>query len=75
MKVDYDEDTDIMMIELSEEKIDHAEKTGNFIVHLSEGGKPVLLEIMDFGDLLPKLGEATENPRSGGAVRTSGAAE
>ncbi len=64
MKIDYDADTDIMMIELSEEKIDHAEQMENIIVHLSKDNKPALLEILDVSDLLPKLTKMTEETQS-----------
>lgn len=63
MKIDYDAETDIMMIELSEEDIDHAEQVENIIVHLSKDGKPALLEILDVSDLLPKLNRMTKGSR------------
>ncbi|KXA91425.1 hypothetical protein AKJ57_01295 [candidate division MSBL1 archaeon SCGC-AAA259A05] len=47
MKVNYDKSTDILTIELSEEKIDYAEEEENIILHLSKSGKPVMLEILD----------------------------
>ena len=62
MKFDYDKSTDIMMIELSEENIDHAEEVDNMIIHLSEEGKPVLLEILNSREFLSELSEMTEAP-------------
>ena len=55
MKFDYDRSTDLMMIELSEENIDHAEEVDNMIIHLSGNGKPVLLEILDSKRFLKEI--------------------
>ena len=33
MKIKYDRDVDILMIELSDEKIDYAEEAGPMIIH------------------------------------------
>ncbi len=62
MKFDYDRSTDIMMIELSEENIDHAEEVDNMIIHLSKDGTPVLLEILDSREFLSKLSKMIEAP-------------
>lgn len=71
MKIDYDADTDILMIELSEENIDHAEQMENIIVHLSKDNKPALLEILDVSDFLPKLTKVTEEPQSKEIIKPS----
>jgi uncharacterized protein YuzE len=47
MRVKYDLETDILMVEASAEPIDYAEELGNFIIYFSESGKPVLMEILD----------------------------
>lgn len=47
MKVHYDKEDDIVMIELSNKKIDYAEQTGDLIVHFSPDREAVLLEILD----------------------------
>jgi len=52
MKVKYSKDVDILMIELSNEPISHAEKKGSVIVHFNKNREPVALEIMDAKDLL-----------------------
>ena len=70
MEIDYDRDTDIMMIELSEGEIDHAEQVDNVIVHLSREGKPALLEILDFSDLLSRLTEVTVDSQKKETVET-----
>lgn len=52
MKVKYSKDVDILMIELSNEPISHAEKKGSVIVHFNKSREPVALEILDAKDLL-----------------------
>jgi len=58
MRVKYDRETDILMVKASAEPIAYAEEMGNFIVHFSEGGKPVLLEILDASDFLTQAAKA-----------------
>ncbi len=36
-----------LLVELSDESVDYAEEDGQFIVHSSKSGEPVLLEILD----------------------------
>ena len=55
MKVNYDRSEDILMIEISEDKIDYAEKAGTIIVHFTEAGKPVLLEILNASEFLSSV--------------------
>lgn len=45
MKVHYDKDEDILMLILSQKKIDDSYETENSIVSISEEGEPVMLEI------------------------------
>lgn len=47
MKVQYDKNEDILMIQLAKKKIDHAYETGSMIVHVTEDKEPVLLEIFE----------------------------
>lgn len=51
-KIKYSKDVDALLIELSDEKIDHAEEKGQIIIHFSKDGEPVLLEIFDAKDFL-----------------------
>lgn len=51
-KVKYSKDVDALLIEFSEKKIDHAEDKGQFIIHYSPDGDPVLLEILDAKEFL-----------------------
>ena len=52
MNISYNRQNDIMMLELSKAKIDHAEQTGSIIVHFSRKDKPVLLEILDASEFI-----------------------
>jgi uncharacterized protein YuzE len=51
-RVKYSKDVDALLIELSDKKIDYAEEKGQFIIHFSSGGEPVLLEILGAKDFL-----------------------
>jgi uncharacterized protein YuzE len=46
-KIKYSKDVDALLIELSEKPIDYAEEEGQMIIHFSNDGEPVLLEILD----------------------------
>lgn len=43
----YDEETNILSWEIASGKISHVREFGNFIIHLSKVGKPILIEILD----------------------------
>lgn len=43
----YDPEANIISWELSKGTISHAREFGNFIIHLSSKGQPVLIEILD----------------------------
>lgn len=55
MKIKYNREVDIIMIELSEEDIDYAEETENMIIHFSKENKPVLIEILDASEFVSEL--------------------
>ena len=46
-KIKYSKDVDVLLIELSDKPIDHAEEEGQIIIHFTKEGEPVLLEILD----------------------------
>jgi uncharacterized protein YuzE len=48
----YSQDTDAMLIELSEQNIAYAEAEGNMILHYTNQGELVLIEILDIKDFL-----------------------
>ena len=52
MKMSYDRDEDILMVETAPGKIDHAEEMGPIIVHFTKDEKPVVLEILDASEFL-----------------------
>ena len=43
----YDSDANILSIEVAKGEISHAREFGNFIIHLSNSNKPILIEILD----------------------------
>ena len=43
----YDPEANIICLEIAKGEISHAREFGNFIVHLSKSGKPILVEIVD----------------------------
>lgn len=51
-RIRYGQDLDALLVELSDEAVDHAEEAGRFIVHVSKTGNPVLLEILDASDFV-----------------------
>ena len=59
MKISYDREADIMMIEISKEKIDYAEESGTIIIHFSKKNRPVLLEILDASEFLSLVTKAS----------------
>jgi formyltetrahydrofolate synthetase len=52
MKISYDREQDIMLLELSAKPIKYAEKMGPVIVHFTKDEKPVLLEILDASEFI-----------------------
>lgn len=46
MKYRYDKEDDVLMIWVSKDPVDYADKTGDVIVHFSKSDKPVLFEII-----------------------------
>lgn len=47
MRIKSSKDVDILLIELSDKPIDHAEEAGQIIIHLTKEDQPVLIEILD----------------------------
>ena len=71
MRVKYDRDVDILLVETSPDPISYAEEAANFIIHFSELGKPVLLEILDASDFLSQAAKAALTSKSGEFVELS----
>ena len=57
MRVHYDKDEDILMIELARKKVDDSYETDQMIVHVTEDREPVLLEIFKASKFLKDLGK------------------
>ncbi len=58
-KITYDPDADVLSMEVSgKAKIDHASEVGNFIVHVSKSGQPVLVEMLNAGATLKSSNQA-----------------
>ena len=47
MKINYNKEDDILVVELSDQPYDYAEMQGDFIVHFAEDNKPVMIEVLD----------------------------
>lgn len=58
MRIRYSREEDVLLIELSDEEIDHAEEAGPLIVHVSREGRPVAIEILDASEFLAKVSSA-----------------
>lgn len=63
MKINYDGEKDIMLIEVSRRQIDYAEEAGPIIVHFSRDRHPVLLEILDASEFLIAATKASIKPK------------
>jgi hypothetical protein len=46
MKFRYDKDDDVLMVWVSNDPVDYAEKASDVVVHFSKFDKPVLFEII-----------------------------
>ncbi|MCX6796659.1 MAG: DUF2283 domain-containing protein [Candidatus Falkowbacteria bacterium] len=51
----YEPEANIICIELARGKISHAREFGNFIIHLSKAGKPLLIEILDASKFIGQM--------------------
>ena len=58
-KLRYDVDSDVLMIVVSElGKFSHAEEMGDIVVHLSEKGEPLFLEVLNASKNVPLMVQA-----------------
>jgi uncharacterized protein YuzE len=51
----YDIDANILSIEVAKGKIANTKEFGNFIIHISANGKPLLIEILDASNFTKKF--------------------
>ncbi len=59
LRMTYDPEVDVLLIEVSKRSIDHAEELGSMIVHFTKDHKPVALEILDAGQFVTKATAAS----------------
>lgn len=52
MKVRYDNDDDVLMIEFNNKPIDYAEQSGDIIMHFSHKREAVLMEVLNASEFL-----------------------
>jgi len=71
MRVRYDRETDITLVELSKEKIDHAEEMDNLIIHFTKDNKPVALEILNSSNFLSELTKVAMKAETGKSVEVA----
>ena len=64
MRIGYDRDKDILLIEVSKNAVDHAEEVGPLIIHMSKQGHPVLLEALGASDFLSAATKVTARAKS-----------
>ena len=62
MKTRYYPEDDLLVLRLSEQAYDHAEKVGTFIIHYTPKGEPSLLEILHASRFLKEAAEALPYP-------------
>lgn len=48
----YDPEANILSWEVGKGEISHAREIGNFIIHVSRTGKPVLIEILEASSIM-----------------------
>lgn len=58
MKIKYNKQDDVMMVELNKKPIDYAEQSGDLIVHFSPKNEAVLLEILNASNFLTNASKA-----------------
>lgn len=57
-KISYSEDVDILMIQLSDKKVDDSYDTDDMIVQVDKDGEPVVIEIFNGSRYIKELGES-----------------
>jgi hypothetical protein len=68
MKAKYNREDDVLLIFLSDDRIDHAEESAGIVMHFSETGRPVLMEVLDASRFLASLTRITAHSQSGELV-------
>lgn len=71
MKVSYNREMDILLMQVGGGKVDHAEEMGPIIVHFTANGEPILLEMLDASETLTQLTKTTMTTETTDMVETS----
>jgi len=51
----YDPEANLISLEVAQGEISHTKEFGNFIIHVSSSGKPILIEILDATKFIGQL--------------------
>lgn len=58
-RLKYDAESDVLMIIVSDSgKLSHAEEMGDIVVHLSQSGEPLFLEVLNASKNVPLMVQA-----------------
>jgi len=58
-KLRYDAESDVLMIIVSDSgKLSHAEEMGDIVIHVSQKGKPLFLEVLNASKNVPLMVQA-----------------
>ncbi len=60
----YDPEANILSWQISKSSISHARDFGNFIIHFSKKGKPVMIEMLDASSFVSKLDKLKKREKS-----------
>lgn len=63
--MEYDIESNLMSIEIAKGEISYAAEFGNFIIHLSKSGKPILIEILDASKFIGQFDKLKNTPTGG----------
>jgi len=53
--MNYDIEANLISLEIAKGEISHTKEFGNFIIHVSASGKPILIEILDATKFIGQL--------------------
>lgn len=70
MKARYFPEDDLLVLRISDQPYQEAEKIGQFILHYSKEGEPVMLEILHAAKFLKETTEALPYPTVAKLLRT-----
>jgi len=69
--MNYDPDANILSWEIATGSISHAREFGNFIIHLSSNGKPILIEILEASNFIGKFNKIKKEKNIKSAIMPS----